>query len=75
MGILMNFKFKWKHWDGSIVEFSPAGWRSDDPVKTDWLTRMNQLSSSAPAIAQGIRIWLQQYCELIEFRGLSPELT
>jgi hypothetical protein len=66
-GILMNFAFKWKHQDGSIVEFSPAGWRFDDPAKADWLTKMNQLSSSATAIAPAIRTWLQQYCELIEF--------
>src|ERR1700741_1142657 len=34
------------HRDGSTVEFSPAGWASDDPVKADWLAKMNQLSSS-----------------------------
>ena len=33
MGILMNFTFKWKHRDGSIVEFSAQGLRSDDPEK------------------------------------------
>ena len=31
----MNFAFKWKHRDGSIVEFSAQGWRSDDPGKAD----------------------------------------
>jgi hypothetical protein len=67
----MDFAFKWKHKDGSIVEFSAAGWRSDDPEKAEWLIKMNQLTSSTPAIAPGIRIWLQQYCDLIEFRGSS----
>jgi hypothetical protein len=28
------------------MEFSEQGWKSDDPGKTDWLTRMSQLSSS-----------------------------
>jgi hypothetical protein len=69
----MNFAFKWEHRDGSIVEFSPAGWKSDDPEKADWLTKMNQLSSSSPVIAPGIRIWLQEHCELIEFRERSTE--
>lgn len=72
-GHLMNFAFKWKHRDGSIVEFSAKGWKSDDPGKADRLTKINQLNSSAPAIAPGIRNWLQQYCELIEFRGSSTE--
>ena len=71
MGILMNFTFKGKHRDGSILEFSAADWRSDDPGKADWLTKMNQNSSSTPAIAPGVRIWLQQYCDLIEFGGSS----
>jgi hypothetical protein len=69
----MNFAFKWKHQEGSIVGFSPRGWRYDDPGKADWLTKMNQLSNSTPAIAPGIRIWLQQYCELIEFRESAAE--
>jgi hypothetical protein len=74
-------------WDGHSYEFHiqmetsgridcgifSDGLRSDDPGKADWLTKMNQLSSSAPAIAPGIRIWLQQYCELIEFRGPAAE--
>ena len=69
----MNFTFKWKHRDGSIVEFSAVGWMSDDPAKANWLTKMNHLSSSPTAITPGIRIWLQQYCELIEFRDHRPE--
>ena len=72
----MNFTFKWQHRDGSIVEFSAAGWRSDDQAKADWLAKTNQLSNSTPAIASGVRTWLQQYCELIEFRaveGITPD--
>jgi hypothetical protein len=53
--MLMNFAFKWKHQDGSIVESSAQGWRSDDPGKAHWLTKMNGLNSSTPAIAPGIR--------------------
>jgi hypothetical protein len=41
----MNFCFKWRHRDGSTVEFSPAGWASDDPPKVDWLSKMDQLVS------------------------------
>jgi hypothetical protein len=52
MGILMNFTFKWKHRNGSIVEFSAQGWRSDDPGKADWLTKIKQRNNSTPAIAQ-----------------------
>jgi hypothetical protein len=29
----MTFLFKWRHQDGSTVEFSDKGWRSDDPEK------------------------------------------
>jgi hypothetical protein len=71
MDTQMNFSFKWKHQDGSMIEFSAVGWRSDDPGKAEWLTKMNQLSSSTPAIAPGIRLWLQEYCELIEFREMK----
>jgi hypothetical protein len=56
-----------------LWNFQNRGWKSDDPGKAEWLTIMSQLSSSTPAIAPGIRIWLQQYCELIEFRELSAE--
>jgi hypothetical protein len=65
----MNFCFKWRHRDGSTVEFSPAGWASDDPLKADWLSRMHQLSSSGPAIPPVIRMWLQRECELINVSG------
>src|SRR4029077_17488067 len=62
----VNFCFKWRHQDGSIVEFSANGWFSDDAIIADWLSKMNQLYSSTPAISPVIRNWLQEECELIE---------
>jgi hypothetical protein len=67
----MNFALKWKHLDGSMVEFSETGWRSDDPEKAGWLTKMNDLSSAETGIAPGVRICLQQYGNLVEFRGVN----
>ena len=67
----MNFALKWKHLDGSMVEFSETGWRSDDPEKAGWLTKMNDLSSAETEIAPGVRICLQQYGNLVEFRGVN----
>jgi hypothetical protein len=64
---LMNFAFRWRHQDGSVVEFTMAGWRSDDPRKASWLSRMNQLYSLSPAIPPVVRNWLQLECELVEF--------
>src|ERR1700741_4758444 len=52
---LLNLAFKWKHQDGSIVEFSVRGRRADGPGKADWLTKMNQFNSFRPAIAPVIR--------------------
>jgi hypothetical protein len=65
----MTFLLKWRHQDGSIVEFSDTGWRSDDCEKQQWLTHMNELCSSVPAVSPAIRIWLQHNCKLIEFSG------
>ena len=65
----MNLAFKWRHRDGSIVEFDRTGWTSDDPQKADCLAKMNQLSSSRPAISPGVRVWLQEHCELLGFSG------
>jgi hypothetical protein len=65
----MNFAFKWRHRDGSIVEFSSRGWSSNDPQKASWLAKMNELCSSPAAISPGIRRWLQEHCELIAFSG------
>jgi hypothetical protein len=63
-----NFCFKWRHQDGSTVEFNPSGWASDDPLKADWLSKMNELCSSKPAICPMVRLWLREYCELIDFQ-------
>jgi hypothetical protein len=51
------------------VEFNPAGWTSNDPIKADWLSKMNQLYSSSPGIPPAIRNWLQEECELIDVSG------
>ena len=61
----VKFYLKWRHRDGSVIEFSPAGWNSDDPQKASWLRKMDQLSSSVPSIPPGIRNWLKQECELV----------
>jgi hypothetical protein len=44
------------------VEFSTAGWRSDDAAKTRWLTQMSDLTSATPVISPLIRMWLEEYC-------------
>jgi hypothetical protein len=67
----VNFCFKWRHRDGSTVEFNPNGWISDDPIKSDWLSRMNRLYGCGPGIPPGILSWLQEECELIEVNGPS----
>jgi hypothetical protein len=67
----VNFCFKWRHRDGSTVEFSPNGWISDDPIKADWLSRMNQLYGCGPGIPPGVLNWLRNECELIEVNGPS----
>ena len=66
---LMNFCFKWRHRDGSILEFGPTGWTSDDPQKIDCLLKSDQPSDSGVAIPPGIRKWLQEECELTDFSG------
>src|SRR6266481_5559632 len=65
---LKNFCLKWRHQDRSTVEFTPSGWASDDTLKTDWLSKMNELCSSKPTICPVERSWLQEYCELIDFQ-------
>jgi len=65
----MTFLFRWKHVDGSIVEFSENGWTSDDGEKRDWLIKMSEFCSSSPVLAPAIRIWLQENCQLVEFIG------
>ena len=61
----MNFQFTWKHEDGSIIEFSEHGWKSDDAEKATWLTEMSDLCSSSPTVPPGIHVWLQRYGRLI----------
>ena len=63
----VKFYLKWRHHDGSTIEFSPAGWTSNDPQKAFWLRKMDQLSSSVPSIPPVIRNWLLQECELVAF--------
>lgn len=67
----MSFQFRWKHKDGSIVEFSKKGWRADDPEKVAWLNKMSAGGSAPPALTLAIKIWLKSNCELVESRGLS----
>jgi hypothetical protein len=71
----MNFQFTWKHEDGSIIEFSEHGWKSDDAEKATWLTEMSDLCSSSPTAAPGIRVWLQRYCRLIASEGLGDMIS
>ena len=67
------FLFRWRHRDGSIIEFSERGWSSNDPKKTRWLIRMSQLCSSSPALTPRIKLWLENNCRLVDFTG--PEKT
>jgi hypothetical protein len=69
----MSLVLRWQHEDGSVVEFSTAGWKSDDPVKARLLNQMSDLTSLTPVISPLIRMWLQAYCEPIELRG-QPEV-
>jgi len=64
----MNLCFKWRHRDGSTVEFSPTkGWTSDDPAKTERLSKLNQTFNVTPVIPPSVLSWLQQECQLIDF--------
>ena len=65
----MTFLFTWVHNDGSLVEFSDQGWRSDDPKKSAWLVKMSELCSGHPVLAPAIRIWLQENCQLVQSSG------
>jgi hypothetical protein len=65
----MSFQFRWKHKDGSIVEFSEKGWRADDPEKGAWLNKMSAGCRPPPALTLAVKIWLQSNCELVESRG------
>ena len=63
------FLFRWRHRDGSIIEFSDQGWNADDPKKRRRLIRMSALCSSSPALTPQIKAWLKNNCQLIEFVG------
>lgn len=63
----MTFLFRWRHRDGSTVEFSDQGWRSDDPEKNEWLLEMSDLCASYPVMSPAIRIWLQENCQIVGF--------
>jgi hypothetical protein len=65
---------RWQHEDGSIVEFSTAGWKSEDAAKTRWLTQMSDLTSSSPVISPLIRMWLEEYCRPIELPGPTEDV-
>jgi hypothetical protein len=65
----MIFLFRWKHNDGSTVEFSEEGWKADDPDKNAWLIQTSELCRSSPVLAPAIRLWLQENCRLVEFIG------
>jgi hypothetical protein len=65
----MTFLFRWKHQDGSIIEFSAKGWKSSDAEKSAWLVKTSELFSNSPVLAPAIRIWLQENCQLVEFIG------
>jgi hypothetical protein len=56
-----------------MIEFAPEGWHSDDSTKTEWLQTESGLSKAWPLIPVAIRLWLQNHCELIEFRGVVPD--
>jgi hypothetical protein len=71
----MIFLFRWKHSDGSIVEFSEKGWKADDPQKSAWLIEMSELCGNSPVLAPAIRIWLQENCQLVEFTGPEDRLA
>jgi hypothetical protein len=60
----MKFVAIWRHWDGSLVEFSETGWKSADSDKDAWLTKMSRLCSAVPTISPMIRMWLEENCEL-----------
>jgi hypothetical protein len=62
----MILLFRWEHKDGSVVEFSDQGWRSDDPKKSAWLVKMSEVCGSYPVVGPAIRIWLQN-CQLVKF--------
>jgi hypothetical protein len=67
----MSFQFRWKHKDGSIIEFSEKGWRADDPEKAAWLNKMSADGTPSPVLTLAIKIWLQSNCALVKSKGLD----
>jgi hypothetical protein len=70
----MSFIFRWKHKDGSIVEFCEKGWRAEDPENNAWLSKMSGRCGPSPVLTRTIKIWLQKNCKPVDFRG-SDELS
>jgi hypothetical protein len=66
-----EFLFQVENRDGSTIEFGSNGWRSNDPEKADWLSKMWQLHGSKGDIPSVIRDWLKRECELIGVSGPS----
>jgi hypothetical protein len=62
----MSFTFKWKHKDGSIVEFSERGWRAEDPKKNAWLSKMSAHCCSSPVLTRAMKIWLRKNCKPVD---------
>jgi hypothetical protein len=72
-GDFVLFAFKWIHGDGSIIEFSPEGWQSDDRAKINSLTAKSANLAHWPIIASAIRAWLRESCELIRLEVFRCE--
>jgi hypothetical protein len=62
----MSFTFKWKHKDGSIVEFSEKGWRAEDPEKSAWLSEMSAHCCPSPVLTRAIKLWLRKNCKPVD---------
>lgn len=63
----MSFTFKWKHKDGSIVEFSEKGWTAEDPQKSAWLRKMSEDPRPSPVLTRAIKLWLRKNCQPVDF--------
>jgi hypothetical protein len=70
----MRFIATWRHSDGSVVELSERGWKSQDTEKSDWLTTMSDRRSTGFAIPSVIKVWLEENCQLLDVRGSPDQL-
>jgi hypothetical protein len=70
----MRFIATWRHSDGSVVELSERGWKSQDTEKSDWLTTMTDRRSTGFAIPSVIKVWLEENCQLLDVRGSPDQL-